>query len=89
MRRLMVALIVGLAAVSASTMAQEKAPATSEECLKIAFDLAKAAESKTLSNDDLDKVEQLLNKMEGHCDAGQFADAASVAGEVKVVIAKP
>ena len=74
--------------MSSVSMAQEKAPTTPEECLKSAFDIAQTAESKNLANGDLDKVEQMLNRMEGHCDAGQFVEAAAVATELKTIITK-
>jgi hypothetical protein len=72
-------LAVGLSAAPA--YAQD-----SDACLKKAFDLAASAEGKKLAEDKLAKLEELLAKMEGHCDAKQFADADKTAGEVQSVI---
>lgn len=77
---------LGLAAGSA--IAQEKPAASAEDCLKVAFDIAQAAEGKNLPNDKLDKVEEMLTKMETHCDAKQFAEAAVVATDLKTLISK-
>ena len=86
MKKIVIA--AALVLMSTVAVAQEKAPATPEECLKMAYDIAQAAEAKNLGNADIDKVEQLLNRMESHCDAGQFVEAAAVATELKTVIAK-
>jgi hypothetical protein len=86
-RRLFAAATFALLA-TASVMAQVTPASNPEDCLKAAFDLAQAAEGKNLPNDDLDKVEQLLNKMEGHCDARQFTEAAAVATDLKTMISK-
>ena len=53
-------------------------------CLDTSLELFKSAEN--LSNDKKEKVEQLLGKMEGHCDSKQFADAQSVANEVSGLV---
>lgn len=53
-------------------------------CLDTSLELFKAAEN--LSDDKKAKVEQLLGKLEGHCDAKQFSDAQSVADQVSGVI---
>lgn len=57
-----------------------------DSCLKQAFDLAQAAEAKKLAESQLAKVEELLAKMEGHCDAKQFADADKTAKDVQAAI---
>lgn len=57
-----------------------------DACLKQAFDLAASAEGKKLSDAQLAKVEELLAKMEGLCDAKDFAGADKVAAEVKAAI---
>jgi hypothetical protein len=75
------------ALVSSAALAQ--APATNaEDCLKAAFDIAQAAEDKKLPNEKLDQVEELLTKMESHCDAKQFNEAAAVANDIKAMIEK-
>ncbi len=57
-----------------------------DSCLKQAFDLAQAAEGKKLADAQLAKVEELLAKMEGHCDAKQFAEADKAAKDVQAAI---
>jgi hypothetical protein len=65
---------------------QVQVPATPDDCLKAAFDLAQAAEEKSLADDVLDKVEESLTRMEGHCDANQFAEAMAVGADIKTLI---
>jgi hypothetical protein len=59
-----------------------------EDCLKAAFDIAQTAEDKKLADDQLSKIEDLLTKMESHCDAKQFSEAASVGSDLKALIQK-
>lgn len=77
---------LGLAAGTA--IAQDKLAASAEDCLKVAFDIAQAAEGNNLPNDQLDKVEEMLTKMETYCDAKQFTEAAAVASDLKTLISK-
>jgi hypothetical protein len=65
---------------------QAQIPSTPDDCLKAAFDLAQAAEEKSLADDVLDKVEEALTRMEGHCDANQYAEAMAVAADIKTLI---
>lgn len=60
--------------------------ASADDCLKSAFDLATQAEQKKLSNEELDKLEDLLTKMEGHCDADQLKEASVVGSDIKTMI---
>jgi hypothetical protein len=71
---------------SSAVAQQAQVPATPDDCLKSAFDLAQAVEEKNLADDVLDNVEDLLTRMEGHCDANQFAEAMAVAADIKTVI---
>jgi hypothetical protein len=81
------ALAVTLSAFFAGgTMAQTVA--NSEECMNSTFELAQAAEGKKLSEDESDKVWELLVKMEDACDANQYAEAMAVAQNLKVMIEK-
>ena len=66
--------------------AQAQTPASSEECIKLATDLANHAEAKNLADEKLDRIEELLTKMETHCDARQFAEAMLVAKDIRTVI---
>ena len=75
-------------AVLATSAVLAETPASAEDCLKAAFDIAQAAENKSLPNDQLDKVEEMLTKMESHCDARQFTEAAAVATDLKTLISK-
>ncbi len=62
------------------------APQNPDECIQAATGLAEAAEAKKLSEDKLDKIEDLLTKMETHCDAKQFVEAMAVANDIKSLI---
>jgi hypothetical protein len=73
------------AGLSVSAVAQEAAK-TSDDCFKNAIDLAKSAEEKKLGDDKLAKVEELLTKMEGQCEAQKFAEAATTANDIKAAI---
>jgi hypothetical protein len=61
---------------------------TADECLKAAFDMAQLAEDTKLSTEALDQVEGMLGKMEDHCDANRFAEAAALAVDIKQFITK-
>jgi hypothetical protein len=77
-----------IAAVSALAIGFS-APAFAQDadsCLKQAFDLAQAAEGKKLPDAQLAKVEELLAKLEGQCDAKQFAEADKTAKDVQAAI---
>ncbi len=82
--------LVIAAALSLSTatlaLAQE-APKSADDCFKMSMDLFKTADAQKLADDRRGKVEELLEKMETHCDAKQFAEAATVAKDVKAAIA--
>ena len=77
---------LGLATALALGFAAPALAQDADSCLKQAFDLAQSAEGKKLGDDKLAKVEELLAKMEGQCDAKQFADADKTAVEVKAAI---
>lgn len=72
-----------IAALTAPALADSK---SADECLKGTIDLAKEADGKGLSEDKLAKIEDLLTKMEGHCEAQQFAEASAITKDVKAVI---
>lgn len=63
-------------------------PANPDDCLKAAFDLAQAAEDKKLAEDKVELVEELLTKMETHCDARQFNEAMAVGRDIRTMIEK-
>jgi hypothetical protein len=66
----------------------ETAATSAEDCLKAAFDIAQAAEDKQLPDTQLTKVEDMLTKMESHCDAKQFSEAATVGTDLRALIEK-
>jgi len=76
------ALITALA-VAFAGLARAQAPANADECLRSAFELAQKAEDKKLPSDQSKKVDDMLSKMEGYCDAKKFPEAAGVATEVR------
>ena len=88
MMKSVIAAVVLVTFASGVALAQEQPAASAEDCLKVAFDIAQAAEGKNLPNDELDKVEEMLTKMETHCDAKQFNEAAAVATDLKSLISK-
>ncbi|MEQ1646993.1 MAG: hypothetical protein ABL898_00280 [Hyphomicrobiaceae bacterium] len=69
-----------------ATAAAPNAVANADDCLKNAFEIAQKAEEKKLSNTDLDKIEELLTTMEGHCDANRFKEAMVVHTDIKSLI---
>ena len=91
-KRLILAAAIG-AALTGASLAQDKPAAQEpaadpavEACLQKAFELAQSAEEKKLSDAYLYQLEQMLSKMEGHCDAKETADADKVAGEIKAML---
>ena len=57
-----------------------------DQCLQSAMSLAKAAEDKKLNDAQLDKIEQMLSKMEDHCDAKQFSEAQAMAKDIEAAL---
>jgi hypothetical protein len=84
LRSLVFAATFSLAAVPMA-LAQE-APKSTDDCFKMSMDLFKTADAQKLPDDKRGQVEEMLEKMETHCDAKQFAEAASVAKNVKSTI---
>ena len=78
--------IAGIVGALVGTVALADTPSTPDQCMKAAFDLAQTAEDKKLPNDKLDKIEELLTKMEDHCDAKQFTEAMAVAKDIESAI---
>ncbi len=77
-----------LASGAAWAQAPQQAPQSADDCLKAAFDLAQKAEEKKLSNEQIDKIEEMLTKMETHCDAKQFQEAMVVHQDIATFIDK-
>ena len=62
------------------------APASAQDanqCVQAAYDLAQTVEGKQLGNDRLDKIEDLLNKMEDLCDSDKVAEAMDIAKDIE------
>lgn len=73
--------------LSAPVLAQQaQAPKSPDDCLKAAFDLSQAAEEKQLTDEKLDRIEELLTQMETFCDASQFNEAMAVAKDIQTMI---
>ncbi len=82
-----VAAAAGIGVFSAA-MAEE-VPASADQCLKAAFELAQSVEEKQLSDEAYKKLEGLLTTMEGQCDAQQFAEASASAKDIKALLGSP
>lgn len=61
-------------------------PATSDACMQHAYGLAEVAETNPHAGVDLEKLEELLTKMESQCAAQEFAEAMISAAEIKAMI---
>ena len=85
LKQLVIAVALGLG--SATLAVAQDAPKSADDCFKMSMDLFKTADAQKLADDRRGKVEELLEKMETHCDAKQFAEAATVAKDVKAAIA--
>ena len=71
--------------LAAAGMAQAgDAPKSAEDCFKMSGDLFEKATN--VPDDKKDSLENMFQKLEGHCDAGQFAEAAAAASEIKASI---
>ena len=86
-----------LAGLATSTLAADKtagpssrisvaALATPDDCLKSAFDLAQQAEARKLSSAEAEQIEDMLSKLEDHCDARRFPEAEAMAGQIAAMI---
>jgi hypothetical protein len=58
------------------------------DCMNIAADLTASAEAKGMPDEQIDKVDELLVKMEQYCDAHRYSEAMDVLANVKVMIEK-
>jgi deoxyhypusine synthase len=80
-----------IAALVASTTAfaeQAAPPQSAEDCLKAAYAIAEKAEQKKLSNEQIDRIDEMLTRMETHCDAKQFSEAMVVHKDIATFIEK-
>ena len=85
LKQLVLAAALGLS--TATRALAQDAPKSADDCFKMSMDLFKTADNQKLADDRKSKVEEMLEKMEKHCDAKQFAEAATVAKDVKAAIA--
>jgi hypothetical protein len=74
-----------LVLLSTATLAAEPAK-DKDACLKTAVDLAEKAEKSGLADDKLVKIEEMLTKLEDHCEASRFAEAATVSTDIETTI---
>jgi non-homologous end joining protein Ku len=56
------------------------------DCLRRAAELADSAEAKEMSEDRIDLIEDMLTRMEAHCDAKEFEDALALAQQIRNAI---
>lgn len=81
--------LVAAGAALAETKTSEQpqiVASNAEECLKATYDIAKRAEDLKLTDEQIDKIEDLLTKMETHCDSQQFAEATAVGKDLDTLI---
>lgn len=62
-------------------------PASTEACMKTAFDLAQSAETKSLPEADYKKLTDLMSTLEAQCDASDFDGATTTATTIKDLVA--
>ena len=79
---LAILLLSALVATGASGQAVQDA----DTCVEVAHALAHAAEAKSLDADQIDRIEDLVNKMEEMCDADKVAEAMAVAKDIEAEI---
>jgi hypothetical protein len=89
MKRL--ALATALSALFAGG-ALAKTPADFEECMQLSSDVTELTDEK-LPDDKVseavsEKVADLLNKLDEHCEANRFDAAVTVAGQLRAMIDK-
>jgi hypothetical protein len=77
------------------TLAQ--APTDPEDCLSSAYELDEAAQQKEteaaenkapISDEQIDRVQELLITMQDHCDAQRYSEAMAVAQDLRAIIDK-
>lgn len=66
--------------------AQPMQPVSPDQCLDTAAAIADEVDQKELSNDEADLLEQLIERMEHHCEAMEFAEAMTVYDELKALL---
>jgi hypothetical protein len=77
---------LAIAAALAAGPVKADSPASVDECFRAAYEMADWAEEKKLSDDEIDRVDDLLFQMEEHCDASRYEDAMAVADRVRSLI---
>jgi predicted nucleic acid-binding protein len=83
----MIKRLVSTVIVGAFLAGAAHAQATADnQCEQVALELARAAEAKQLSDDKLDRIEDLLGKMEDLCDDNRVAEAMAVARDIEAEI---
>lgn len=74
---------VTTAAGAVIEVTQAKTPA---ECRKTAADLARDAQERSITDEKLEKIDDLILSLEKHCEAARFGDALAVAKSIKGLI---
>ena len=82
------AILIGglIAALTAGPAFAADEPKSSEECFKALDTIAQAAEAKELDNAMIEKVGEMLTKLDSQCDAGQLKDAMATMNELEATL---
>ncbi len=75
-----------MSVLTAGGAVAQQTAADATKCMQAAYDLASTAEQKQLPNEKLDKVEDLLTKMEDLCDADRVPEAMALAKDIEAEI---
>jgi hypothetical protein len=75
-----------VAALSAGSAYAADQPANSEACFKALDAIAQGAEAKDLDDAMIEKVGEMLTKLDSQCDAGQLAEAKATMDELEGVL---
>lgn len=81
LRRFLIASALGVAAVGSASAADP--PANTEQCHKVAAEVADAAGKGTPAADAKAKLDELFARLKSDCDAGAFADAVRTADAIR------
>lgn len=61
-------------------------PTSQDDCISAAQALYQAAEGRRLADAQRDRLEELLVRMETHCNARQFQEASAIASDIRIMI---
>lgn len=84
--RNVIAALAALIATAATVPAFAAPLADQEACNSLAYSLAEKASGKKLPQVEAVKVDELIIKLEGQCNANQLADAEATAKEIEAAL---